>query len=551
MLTVRGLVAEVGLELATGVDGADAPVRWVHISELPDPTPWLSGGELLLTTGIQLGSEERQREFVRLLSGHHLAGLGFGTGFDHDALPEALVDEAGRLDFPVFEVPYELPFIALTEKAFTRLVNEQYEVLQRGIAIHKRLERLVLEERGLDEVVRALAATTGGAVWVLSARGETIAATRFRRQVPEAALEHVRQEVRRRSESVGNAAVREGGRAGAAAVREGAGSARTGATFSDEALEFAPDHPEIAGRSLVLPVSIRGRGGPQAWLVAARDAGGLGDFERLILQQAVTVVALELMRQRAMRDTERRLAGDVLAEALTGRLSESELAVRLRPFGVGANAAVLVFARQDKGTATSAEGDLDRFLADAGVGALVASRERLLCAVVDARDGVDPVAVAARAREALQAEHGELRAAASRPAAVGSLRRSFHEARCALEAAALANGHTPPVASYRDLGAFQLLLSLQDDEALRLYCDSVLGPLEDASGEYGDELIRSLEAYIEQNGQWEKAARELYCHRHTLRYRIRRVEQLTGRNLSSARDRIEFWLALRARELVT
>jgi purine catabolism regulator len=555
MLTVRGLVAEMGLELATGGEGADAPVRWVHISELKDPTPWLSGGELLLTTGIQLGGEERQREFVRLLSGHHLAGLGFGTGFDHKELPEALLDEAGRHDFPVFEVPYDMPFIALTEKAFTRLVNEQYEVLQRGIAIHKRLERLVLEERGLDEVVRALAAATGGAVWVLSARGETIAAKLFRRQVPQEAVEHVREEVRRRSERVGAAA-------------------------SDEAMEFAPDHPEIAGRSLVLPVSIRGRGSPQAWLVAARDAGGLGDFERLILQQAVTVVALELMRQRAMRDTERRLAGDVLAEALTGRLSESELAVRLRPFGVGGSAAVLVFARAAGGApdaregaglartgamASSAEGDLDRFLADAGVGALVASREPFLCAVVDAREGVDPVAVAAQAREALQPEHGELRAAASRPAAVGSLRRSFHEARCALEATALANGAvregaglartgaivSPPVASYRDLGAFQLLLSLQDDEALRLYCDSVLGPLEDASGEYGDELIRSLEAYIEQNGQWEKAARELYCHRHTLRYRIRRVEQLTGRDLSSARDRIEFWLALRARELVT
>jgi PucR family transcriptional regulator, purine catabolism regulatory protein len=520
MLTVRGLVAEMGLELATGRDAADAPVRWVHISELPDPTPWLSGGELLLTTGMPLGSEEREREFVRLLSGHHLAGLGFGTGFDHDKLPEALVDEAGKLDFPVFEVPYELPFIALTEKAFTRLVNEQYEVLQRGIAIHKRLERLVLEERGLDEVVRALAATIGGAVWVMSARGETIASKQFRRELPEEALAHVREEVARR--------------------------------LSDEAVEFAPDHPEIAGRSLVLPVAIRGRGGPQAWLVAARDAGGLGDFERLILQQAVTVVALELMRQRAMRDTERRLAGDVLAEALTGRLSESELAVRLRPFGVGANAAVLVFsAHDDGGAASAAEGDLDRFLADAGVGALVASRERLLCAVVDAREEVDPVALAGRAREAITPEHGELRAAASRPAAVGALRRSFHEARCALEAAALANGDSPAVASYRDLGAFQLLLSLQDDDALRLYCDSVLGPLEDASGEYGDELIRSLEAYIEQNGQWEKAARELFCHRHTLRYRIRRVEQLTGRDLSSARDRIEFWLALRARELVT
>ena len=58
MLTVRGLVAEMGLALAAGEAGADAPVRWVHISELPDPTPWLSGGELLLTTGIQLDSEQ-------------------------------------------------------------------------------------------------------------------------------------------------------------------------------------------------------------------------------------------------------------------------------------------------------------------------------------------------------------------------------------------------------------------------------------------------------------------------------------------------------------
>jgi PucR family transcriptional regulator, purine catabolism regulatory protein len=528
VLTVRGLVAEMGLQLAAGEDAADAPVRWVHISELPDPTPWLSGGELLLTTGIQLESEERQREFVRLLAGHHLAGLGFGTGFDHATVPAPIVDEALAHGFPLFEVPYELPFIALTESAFTRLVNEQYEVLQRGIGIHKRLERLVLEERGLDEVVRALAAAIGGAVVVLSARGDAIASKLFRRQLPAEALESVRDVIVAR--------------------------AAAGVNGTAETTEFAPDHPDVAGRSLVLPVSIRGRGGPEAWLVAARDTGGLGDFERLILQQAVTVVALELMRQRAMRDTERRLAGDVLAEALTGALSDDELAVRMRPFGVGAQAAVITFSagEGDKSPVAGAEGDLDRFFADAGVGALVASRERLLCAVVDVRDEeLDVVTLAERAREALIHDHGELRGAASRPAPVGSLRRSFHEARCALEAAALANGSSPAVASYRDLGAFQLLLSLQDDEALRLYCDSVLGPLEDASGEYGDELLRSLAAFIEQNGQWEKAARELFCHRHTLRYRIRRVEELTGRDLGNARDRIEFWLALRARELVS
>jgi purine catabolism regulator len=147
-----------------------------------------------------------------------------------------------------------------------------------------------------------------------------------------------------------------------------------------------------------------------------------------------------------------------------------------------------------------------------------------------------------------------------RGVAGGDARRSFHEARCALEALSLGvgtpgNGNGDPavrtrVASYRDLGSFQLLLSLQEDEALRLFCDSILGPIEASEGHYGGELMRSLEAFIEENGQWERAARRLYCHRHTLRYRIRRVEELTGRNLSNARDRIEFWLALRGRELV-
>jgi PucR family transcriptional regulator, purine catabolism regulatory protein len=535
MLTVRALVAEVGLELAAGEAGADAPLRWVHITELRDPTPWLSGGELLLTTGIQLGGAERQRQFVRRLSRHHLAGLGFGTGFDHDELPPALVEEAEELGFPVFEVPYELPFIALTEKAFTRLVNEQYDVLQRTIGIHKRLERLVLEERGLEEVARALAAAIGGAVAVLSARGEPISSMSFRRELPAQALESVAEEIRRRSSELVETA---------------------------DATEFAPSHADLAGRSLVLPVAIRGRGAPHAWLLASRDGGGLGDFERLVLSQAVTVVALELMRQRAMRDTERRLAGDVLAEAVSGRLREKELATRLTPFGIGDQAAVVVFATEGREGAVSAlETELDRFLADAEIGSLVAPRERLLCAVIDASETSDFHALAEQARRALTkvvpSDSGdgpaapELRAAVSRPAPVAVLRRSFHEARCALEAAALANGAAPPVASYRDLGAFQLLLSLQDDDALRLYCDSVLGPLEDASGEYGDELLRSLEAFIEHNGQWERAARDLYCHRHTLRYRMRRVEELTGRDLSSARDRIEFWLALRARELLS
>ena len=506
MLTVRALVAEMGLELAAGDPGADAPVRWVHVSELADPTPWLSGGELLLTTGMQLEDEDAARALVQRLHGYHLAGLGFGTGFSFDEMPADLVEEAEKLEFPVFEVPYETPFIALTEMAFARLVNEQYEVLQRGIATHKKLERLVVEERGLDEVVRALSAAIGGAVLVLDPRGEPLASRAFRRQLSDEAVSAVREQVR-----------------------------------AADGNEFTPDHAELAGRSVALPVSAKAAGVPSAWLVAVRDTDGLGDFERLICQQATTVVALELMRQRAMRDTERRLAGDVIADAVSGRLEGRELAGRLRPFGVGEHAAVVVLS------GGTGEHDLERALADSGRTGLVAARDGLLVAVADGDGLIDPEGLAQGLLQGVDAD----RAAVSRVAGADALRRSFHEARLALEAASLANGGSPQVGSWRDLGAFQLLLSVQDDDALRLFCDSVLGPLEEGGREYGDELVRSLEAFIECNGQWERAARQLYCHRHTLRYRIRRVEELTGRDLSRAQDRIEFWLALRARELVT
>ncbi len=370
-LTVESLIAELGLELASGHESAKAHVRWVHSTELADPTPWLRGGELLLTTGLQLDGPKAQRELIGRLADHEIAGLGFGTGFTHKRLPAALVTAARKRSFPLFEVPYELPFIAITERAFAQLVNERYEILQRN------------------------------------------------------------------------------------------------------------------------------------------------------------------------------MAGDVLAEALTGHLYPEDLQARLRPFGIGEQVAVLAFSLEDPSAAAAR---LERLLEREHIHSLVAIRAGLLCAVIDP-SGHNPSELAGKVRGELRARFGEVRAAASRAAATQALRLSFHEARCALEAVRLQNGTAPEVATYRDLGAFQLLLSLQDDDALISYCREVLGPIEEGEGDYGDELLRSLDVFIEHNGHWEKAAGALYCHRHTLRYRIRRVEQLTGRDFSSARDRIEFWLALRGREL--
>ena len=231
MVTVRDLLEQLDLRLLCGEGAIDVPVRWVHISELKDPTPWLSGGELLLTTGMQLNTARRQREFVGRVADHRLAGLGFGTGFGHQEVPAPLLQAAAGCDFPVFEIPYEVPFIAVTEMAFTQLVNEQYAVLRRALAAHERLERVVLAQRGLGALASTLATLIGAAVLVCDARGVPLARHEFRRTLEPEAVDALMRELDRR-------------RAPAQPARP-----------------FAPAEAQLGDRALALPVCAEGGAG--------------------------------------------------------------------------------------------------------------------------------------------------------------------------------------------------------------------------------------------------------------------------------------------------
>jgi purine catabolism regulator len=247
----------------------------------------------------------------------------------------------------------------------------------------------------------------------------------------------------------------------------------------------------------------------------------------------------------------------VLSELVAGTIEGTDLARRLEPFGLGGRVTALVLAPADRVPAESCEAALAGALRDVSISGLVATDGAHVVAVLPGFLDEELFDLGQRIVDRVAGKLGSApQAGVGRVVPAGEARRAYHEARCALEAHALgaeANGNgsgRPTVATYRDLGSFQLLLSLQDTDALRLFCESLLGPIEHGEGHYGGELMRSLEAFIECNGQWESAARRLYCHRHTLRYRIRKIEELTGRDLASARDRIEFWLALRGRELV-
>ncbi len=540
MITVQDIleIPDLNLRLLAGHKSTSNPVRWVHITEVPDATKWLKGGELLLTTGYGFVQDEaKQVEQLKRLIDHNLSGLGFGTGFSFDKVPPALVKVAEEYGFPLFEVPYHIPFIAITEAVASKIVNEQYSLLQRSLAVHEKLTKIVLEEKGLEAILSTLSALVGCSAVLFDFHGVVLCEAAYRRQLGGELIADLWRQISDRRADRKNFAL----------SMEGVGSG-------------VQVYPVVASHRI------------GAFLAAVKDSGDFSEYDRIILHNVVTVTALELVKKKAVAETEKRLAGDFFDELIASDLYEEEIARRLAFFGLEPQSPHLIVLvdidggdgqpepapdRQD-GAAQDVKERLhwavDEFMAKHGALFISASRSDSVVVLVQP-GALDAKAVIALAGE-LQASIAQMLPEISVSIGIGrphrqliDLRQSYYEASYAIKIRRL-KGELAVIASFDDLGSYGLLLGLQDTLSLEVFYDSVLGKLQDYDEQNSSDLVKSLARFLEANGHWGDAAEKLYVHRHTLRYRMKRVEEITGRDLNQSQDRMEFWLALKAKELI-
>jgi PucR family transcriptional regulator, purine catabolism regulatory protein len=500
LIDLRGL----NLSLAAGKKGIDRSLRWVHVSELEDPTPWLKGGEVLLTTGMGVGnSPARQRAYVRRLAEAGITGLGFAVGFSHRKVPKAMTDAANELDFPLIEIPYDVPFIAITEAVATRLLAEQYNQLQRAVEAQQVLTRAIMESEGVKGIAEALATVIKGWALVLDLHGMPLATT----------------------------------------------SRDAGKRYERIWKELKESRPEGTGFSLTVvdeghhvwiqPIGAQGR--VEAFLAVGKP-DVLAPFDRIVAGHALSLFAIELSKERAVADAERRLQGDFFESLIRGSLTDPEINKNLGRFGFSRDGQVFVLAMEGGG-----DGDLEwaceDYFSRHGGGFLISPNGDGMNVMAAAEEGLEPSQIS---EDLTRRMAGPVRVGFSSEVPVSEAGRGLREARYALQVCRLEQWGS---AGFGDLGTYRLLLSMAEPDALRAFADSLLAPLDTYDRDHGGELIPSLRSFLEHNARWETAAAELFVHRHTLRYRMRKVEELTGRKLSSSFDRMEFWLALRAREL--
>ncbi len=163
---LRDLLAlpQLGMRLLTDADGVDVPVRWAHSTELLDPRPYLSGGELVLTVGSSLRSDADCRAFVSHLLSAGIAGLGYGVGDVTSEVPAALVDAARAGGLPFVELAHGVPFQTVTELIADHRSQVRLEDGRRVQQLVTGLLDAVAADRSLEDLLRLVGTALGGRV---------------------------------------------------------------------------------------------------------------------------------------------------------------------------------------------------------------------------------------------------------------------------------------------------------------------------------------------------------------------------------------------------
>jgi purine catabolism regulator len=484
-LTLRELVAErsLGLRVRAGEEALDRPIGWVHPTDLLDPTPFLEGGELLLTNGSTL-DEDTAPDYVRRLVGAGVAGLGFSVGMSHDLIPAALVKTAAEVGMPLIEVPRPTPFIAITKTVSRAIAADEYASLVRTGRGQQELTRSAVGNGGPPSVIRKLAKLTGGWAQLLDAAGNVTEAA------PASARSYdLRDQVRR---------LRGGTRLASSGLRLG-------------------EHEVV-----VQALDTRARGYLAVGTETPMDAA-----DQYIVNTAASLLSLALEQNREHGVALRGLRSGLLELLVDGR---ADLAVRSVSTLWGGFPAEpwSVLAVSGKGFFDALDAEVE------GVG------ERAFFA--ESGDSV-VVVCAAGGHGWVEELAGRLGAGAGISESTVDIASGLVQARQALAAAQRERLAVVRFAEHAGRG----LLALVTPDAATAFADSLLAPLRRHDETGRGDLVASLYCWLEHHGHWDLAATHLGVHRHTLRNRMDKVEALIGRGLASPGVRAELWLALNAR----
>ncbi|MFI9272711.1 PucR family transcriptional regulator [Kitasatospora sp. NPDC052896] len=527
-MRVRDLLAPGAprLRLLAAEDELDRQVSGVMTTDLHDPGRYLHGGELVLTGMLWRTAPEDSERFVRTLAAGGAVALAAGEA-EVGPVPEDLIDACRRHRMPLLAVPDDIAFSTLTEFIGRQVSADRAADLAALVDRH-RLLVTAAGGGGLDAVLNLLGGDLDLDCWVLTPTGRVVAGpaehlgAEDREQLVRAHLAAQRQ--RRRPPHRARLA------SGSYSLLPAAVDPEAEAPLSDWVLAIAGDVTEWTTKRQQLAENL-------SRLVAAertrRDEG-----RRLRRRLADEVLTL-LQRDADPAEISRTLhASSAMAARYEGAVPRTPLS----------DTSWLVLSAEGTGLPDGAVRTiLEEALTDTTDRALVAGTGTSAVVVMPAPEAAVPADALRDLLAPLEAglgSEGRITVGVSAPALeAGGLRGALEEARHARRIAAARVGRVC-VSGPEELASHVLLLAAVPDEVRRAFRSRLLDKVIGYDIEHQADLVRTLEAFLRSDGSWTRCAAQLHVHVNTLRYRIGRIEELTGRDLSRLEDRVDFYLAL-------
>lgn len=510
-------------QLVAGRDGIEREVRWANVVDIPDPLPWVSPGQLLLTTGFSWPAvAAEQRRLVRDLGGRGLAGVALAVPKYLEHFPDAAKEAADTVRLPLLELPWEVTFSTVTKAVNGTIVAEQYEVIEQSIRIHRELTKAAVTAASLQDLLDTLGQLIDREVVFEDPDWQVLAfwpGGEGSDPVRRATLEQGRSpaQVLAQLDRLGHLD----------RIRRSSGPVRI------------PTDPEIQllGR-VVCPIWLRDELVGTVWIVEGDQE--LSDLHLRAAEHTAVVAALHIATQRQLAVLEVRLGATFLDALLEGKFDATAHNLeRARLLGFLPEAAyrvgVLVFhaelplTREGVLRRDRAADELRHRLGQLGEIPITSSRLNQVAFLLTGRTSPDSLWQAAGA-------HPSSALVLGRPQlGPDGVRRSYQEALSILP-------HALPgeILRYEEMLVLRVLSG--DETARDAFLDQLLGPAEMAKG--GATLVTSLLTLAANGFHRRRAAAALHVHPNTLRYRLERAGDLLHLDLTDPDVQFRLQLAV-------
>jgi PucR family transcriptional regulator, purine catabolism regulatory protein len=528
MLTVADalkLDSFAGARVVAGRGGLQHPVSWVHVMGVPDAARWLNGGELILTTYINLPADQAgQCAYVQDLIDTGVAGMALAVGKTIDHAPPHLLRIADQSNFPLIEIPFDARFIDVARSANERIVTENMALVSRALHIQRVLTQLVLDGGDLQDLATRLAELIHQSISIENERFEALASANI----------SAYDEARRYT------------------LREGRTDPRLVQALEDRGYlgeirrtlrpVFLPAQADVGleMERILAPIVVHGDLYGYVWIIA--DDRPLTDLDHMAIESGATIAALMLLHQEAVQSAEASLKGSFLAQLIEGA-GEREVILTDQALRFGLDLTqsfyllVIDAHNSEELRPLQIYRRVNRLATRAAWPVVAGQFAGQVVMIVQAE--ADLASVTAQIHD--QANGTPLRLSISaRHTAAANIPLAYAQCHEALQIARRMRMPNRTV-YFEDLGYLHTLFQAGPDS---LRSNPYVPGLRQLLAEHQADLFHTLEAYLDAGGNAVQTARTLTIHRSTLNYRLERIKEVFP-NLSDPGTQINLQVALK------